>query len=301
MGRLVVVGSLNVDHTARVERFPAAGETVTADAFTSDLGGKGFNQAVTAARMGADVVMVGCVGADTDGDHLLRALTEEGVDIGFVRRHGGFPTGRAHITVDAAGENTIVVVPGANAAASFPSAALEGATVLLAQLECPFEVVHAATAAARAAGVTTILNPAPARPLTDDFLGLVDYLIANETEADGLGRVSFHGTAVITGGERGALVLTPGREARRLAAFSVPVVDTTGAGDAFCGCFAATFARGGSLHDALQGSLAAGAHAVTAAGAFSSLPFGADVERLLSQSSSDAQSSRSADPGSSST
>jgi len=301
MGRLVVVGSLNVDHTARVERFPAPGETLTASGSASDLGGKGFNQAVTAARMGADVVMVGCVGDDADGDLLLHTLRAEGVDSGFVRRHGGLPTGRAHITVDDAGQNTIVVVPGANAAASFPSAALEGATMLLAQLECPLEVVQAAIAAARAAGVATVLNPAPARTLTNDFLALVDYLIANETEADHLGRVSFRGTAVITGGARGALLLVPGRESRRLPAFTVPVVDTTGAGDAFCGCFAATLTRGGSLDDALYGALAAGAHAVTSQGAFSSLPFGADVERLLYQSSSDVQSSRSADPGSSKT
>lgn len=298
MGRLVVVGSLNVDHTVRVERFPEAGETVTAAAFGLDLGGKGFNQAVTAARTGADVVMVGCVGADTDGGQLLDALRVEGVDVGFVRRHGGLPTGRAHITVDDGGENTIVVVPGANAAASFPSAALEGASVLLAQLECPFEVVHAAIAAARGAGVTTILNPAPARTLTNEFLGLVDYLIANEIEADQLGRVSFRGIAVITGGARGALVLVPGRDSHRLPAISVDAVDATGAGDAFCGCFAATIARGASLGDALHRAMAAGAHAVTQPGAFSSLPFGADVERLLAQSSNDAQSSRSADPGS---
>src|SRR5436190_17639486 len=121
MGRLVVVGSLNVDHTLRVERFPEIGETITASGLASDLGGKGFNQAVTAARMGADVVMVGCIGADTDGDLLLQALRDERVDASYVRR-SELPTGRAHITVDEDGRNSIVVVPGANAAASFPSA-----------------------------------------------------------------------------------------------------------------------------------------------------------------------------------
>lgn len=301
MGRVVVVGSLNVDHIARVERFPEVGETVTASALVSDLGGKGFNQAVTAARMGADVVMVGCVGADADGDHLLRALGAEGVDAGFVRRHAELPTGCAHITVDDEGRNSIVVVPGANAGTSFPSAALEGADVLLAQLECPLEVVTVALSAARAAGVATILNPAPARTLTNEFLTLVDHLVANETEADSLGRVSFRGVAIITGGERGALVLLPGRESRRIPALAVPVVDTTAAGDAFCGAFAAALSGGGKLGEALRRAIAAGACAVTRAGAFASLPTSTDVERLLDQSSSDAHSSRSVEPGSSST
>src|SRR5688500_3235582 len=111
MGRVVVVGSLNVDHTARVARFPRVGETIIAAGSASGLGGKGFNQAVTAARMGADVVMVGCVGADADGDRLLCALADMGVDAGFVRRHAELPTGRANITVDDEGRNSIVVVP----------------------------------------------------------------------------------------------------------------------------------------------------------------------------------------------
>jgi ribokinase len=301
MGRVVVVGSLNVDHTVRVERFPEPGETVTAQSLANDLGGKGFNQAVTAARMGADTVMVGCVGADADGNQLLRALDEEQVDAGFVRRHAELPTGRAHIAVDAEGQNSIVVAPGANAAVSFPSAVLEGADVLLAQLECPLDVVAAAIAAARAAGVITILNPAPARPLTNQLLGLVDYLVANEAEADGLGRVSFHGVAVITGGARGALVLVPGRESWRIPALPVAVVDGTAAGDAFCGCLAAALAAGAPLADGLRWASAAGALTVTRAGAFSSLPGRAEVQRLLRQADSAAQSSRSAEPGSSST
>src|ERR1044071_8049271 len=114
MGRVVVVGSLNCDHTLTVERFPAVGETVRATGYRAGLGGKGFNQAVTAARMGADVVMVGCVGDDVDGNELLHALYEEGIDAGYVRRHAALPTGQAQITVDADGNNTIVVAGGAN-------------------------------------------------------------------------------------------------------------------------------------------------------------------------------------------
>jgi ribokinase len=288
MARVVVVGSLNVDHTVRVERFPEVGETITAEGYAVGLGGKGFNQAVTAARMGADVVMVGCVGADADGNLLLQTLWEEGIDAGYVRRSEQ-PTGRAHITVDREGQNSIVVTSGANAATYLPSAALEGADVLLAQLECPLEVVAAAMAAARAAGIVTILNSAPARPLTNEFLALVDYLVANETEADQLGRVSYRGTAVITGGSRGALVLVPGRQQQRVPALTVPVVDTTGAGDAFCGCFAASIAEQGKLGIALRRAIAAGAHAVTTDGAFASLPAAADVEWLLANHASDAQ------------
>jgi ribokinase len=280
-GRVVVLGSLNADHSTRVERFPAVGETVTASGYRFGLGGKGFNQAVTAARQGADVVMVGCVGDDREGDLLLEALTEEGIDLGYVRCHAGRPTGRAHIVVDRDGANSIVVVPGANAGVSFPSAALEGATLLLAQLECPLDVVAAALAAAHRAGVSTMLNPAPARELTTELLALVDYLVPNELEAEQLGRVSYRGTAILTSGERGALVLLPGREHQRVGAFKVPVVDTTGAGDAFCGCLAAALAAGRSLPDAIRRASAAGAHAVTIAGARESLPTAADVDRVL--------------------
>ena len=291
MARVVVVGSLNVDHTVRVERFPAPGETVTASDYTFGLGGKGFNQAVTAARMGVEVVMVGCVGADTDGDLLFQALHDERIDASFVRR-SELPTGRAHLAVDATGQNSIVVVPGANAAASFPSAALEGADVLLAQLECPLETVTAALAAARVANLVTILNPAPALPLTEALLKLVDYLLPNERESEGLGPVEYRGTAIVTGGERGALLLVPGQEGRRVPTFSVPVVDTTGAGDAFCGCFAAALAERRPLHDALRRASAAGACAVTRSGAYASLPTRDEVERLVAggQGASESQS-----------
>ena len=291
MARVVVVGSLNVDHSVRVERFPQPGETVTALDYTFGLGGKGFNQAVTAVRMGVDVVMVGCVGADTDGDLLLQALHDERIDASYVRR-SELPTGRAHLTIDASGQNSIVVVPGANAAASFPSAALEGADVLLAQLECPLDTVRAALAAARAAKLITILNPAPAQPLDEALLRQVDYLVPNERESEGLGQVDYHGTAIVTGGDSGALLLVPGQEGRRVPAILVPVVDTTGAGDAFCGCFAASVAEGRPLSDSLRRASAAGACAVRRAGAFSSLPTRDEVERLVawSQGSSESHS-----------
>jgi ribokinase len=281
MGRVVVVGSLNVDHTARVLHLPAAGQTVIARGYQRALGGKGFNQAVTAARQGADVVLVGCVGDDEGGSELLDALGREDISAAFVRRHSGLPTGRAHITVDERGENNIVVVPGANGGTTFPSAALEGASVLLVQLEVPLSVVTAALGAARAAGVTTVLNPAPARRLSDELLSYVDYLVPNDSEASRMGDVSFGGTAIVTQGERGALVLRPGSRERRVRAVKVTAVDTVGAGDAFCGCFAAGLAAGRSLPEALRRASAAGAHAVTIQGALPSLPHAADVDLLL--------------------
>jgi ribokinase len=161
---------------------------------------------------------------------------------------------------------------------------------LLAQLEVPLETVAVATAAARSAGVTTILNAAPAQPLSTEFLSNVDLLVANETESEQLGSVSFHGVAVITNGERGALVLAPGEPHRRFASLRVPVVDTTAAGDAFCGCLAAALAAGRSLDDAVSRAMAAGACAVTSEGAFASLPYGEEVDDLLGQVGSDSHS-----------
>lgn len=280
-GRVVVVGSLNVDHTAQVQHLPRPGQTVIARDYQRALGGKGFNQAVTAARQGADVVLVGCVGDDDGGTELLDALRGEGVSAAFVRRHADMPTGCAHISVDAHGKNSIVVVPGANAGASFPSAALEGASVLLAQLEVPLSVVTAALAAAHAAGIMTILNPAPARQLSDELLQHVDYLVPNEVESQHLGEVSFGGTAIITQGERGAMVLCAGERDRHVPPVFVEPVDTTGAGDAFCGCLAAGLALGATLDEALRRASAAGAHAATIPGAMPSLPYLEDVEALL--------------------
>ncbi len=290
-GRVVVLGSLNADHTIWVDRLPGSGETVLARDFSTALGGKGFNQAVTAARMGAAVTMVGCVGDDRDGARLLQALRDEGVDASTVRRHYDLPTGQAHITVGADGDNTIVVVPGANRAAEFPSAVLDGVDVLLAQLECPPEVVVAALAVAHAGGVTTVLNPSPALPLSVEALGLVDYLVPNRAEAEVLpvdrwlagagGGAGPAGTLVVTLGAKGALVHKGGRERRLPAVPVAEVLDPTAAGDAFCGALAAGLAPGWSFGDVLARAAAAGAHAVTVPGALPSLPTLAEVEARL--------------------
>jgi ribokinase len=284
-GRVVVLGSLNVDHTVWVDRLPARGETILARAHTITLGGKGLNQAVAAVRQGASVRMVGSVGADPDGERVTAALMTEGIDVSLVRRHDGLPTGRAHITVDDDGGNTIVVVPGANLAVDFPSAALEGASVLLAQLECPLQVVVAALAAARAAGVVTVLNPSPSLPLDPEVLGLVDYLVPNHHEARALGveenGVATSGTLIITRGGEGASVRKGGREKWLPPVPVSDVVDPTAAGDAFCGTLAAGLALGHPFGLVLARAAAAGAHTVTVPGALPALPTAADVDSLL--------------------
>ncbi|MGH9187696.1 MAG: PfkB family carbohydrate kinase, partial [Acidimicrobiales bacterium] len=199
--RVVVLGSLNADHTMWVDRLPGAGESLLANGYTLTLGGKGFNQAVTVARQGARVTMVGCVGDDEEGDWLIETMATEGVDTDLVVHHASLPTGRGHITVGVDGSNTVVVASGANAGTTFPSAALEGAAVLLAQLECPLEVVGAALAAAKAAGIVTVLNAAPAAPLASELLTLIDYLVVNEPEARVVAAdpaSGFPGTLIVT-------------------------------------------------------------------------------------------------------
>lgn len=282
MARVVVVGSMNIDHIARVERLPRPGETVAGEAYLRSLGGKGLNQAIAAARQGADVTMVGAVGVDADGDEVLAALDAEGIDRRWVRRVE-LPTGRAHITVDATGTNSIVVVAGANAAAMCPSEAIAGADVVLTQLEVPMTTVADALAAAQAAGARTVLNPAPARELPAELLVHCDVLVPNETEVDGLGVAPFAGELLVTLGERGAELRRTDGTSLLLPAPVVAVADTTAAGDALCGCLAAGLAAGLSLEDAARRALVAGSLACTVVGAVPSLPSRDAVSRMVSR------------------
>jgi ribokinase len=283
-GRVVVLGSLNVDHTVWVERLPDPGEAVLGRAHTVTLGGKGLTQAVSAARQGAEVSVVGTVGRDVDGDQVIAALEAESIDTSHVGRHPDLPTGRAYITVADDFAATIAVVPGANLAVEVPDAALKGAQVLLAQLECPLDVVVTALSKARAGGAVTVLNPSPPMSLSREILDLVDYLVPNEREARTLGVVRDYpsvGTLIVTHGEAGASVRKRGRE-KWLPPVDVPeVVDPTAAGDAFCGALAAGLANGVPFGMTLNRAAAAGAHAVTVAGALPSMPTAADVDALL--------------------
>jgi len=284
---VVVVGSANLDLVATGARIPAPGETVLGSTYAEFPGGKGLNQAVAAARAGARTALVACVGFDAAADRLLEVAAQAAVDTTHVRRVGDLPTGRALITVDDGGENAIVVVPGANAAVA-GDAAPPGA-VVLAQLEIPLDAVVTAFTAARAAGARTILNPAPSTPLPAALLPATDIVVPNEHEVERLGGVDALlaagvQTVIVTRGEHGVTVVTGGRGEREewtAPPFEVDALDTTGAGDAFCGTLAAALAAGAALPDAVRRASAAGALATTVRGAVPSLPSRDDVDALL--------------------
>jgi ribokinase len=271
---------------------PARGETVFGSDFRRFGGGKGANQSVAAARMGARVSLVGRVGDDEFGTTLLDDLRAAGVDVSAVGCVEG-PTGTALITVDSTGANTIVFVSGANARLGVADldaarAVIESSQVLLLQLEVPIEVTVRAAEIARDAGVAVILNPSPAGPLPDELLACVSYLVLNETELAVLAPSALGaedllsrgvGAVVLTLGERGArLISRPG--ARDVPAYRVETVDTTAAGDAFVGAFAAILPERG-VDAALDTAAAAGALATTRWGAQPSLPTRSEVEALI--------------------
>jgi ribokinase len=279
-----VVGSANLDLVATTERLPLAGETVLGRSYAEHPGGKGLNQAVAAARSGADVVFVAALGDDEAAVRLRGVLAADRIDAGQVVCVPG-ATGRAIIVVDAEGENQIVVIPGANQHLTLPEA-LPPCSVLLVQREVPETTVAAALHAANAAGTVTILNPAPAAPLPAAVLGCCDVIVPNEHEVAALGGPSAMlaagcGAVVITRGGHGVDVHTVG-DVIHLDAFEVDVVDTTGAGDAFCGSLAARLAAGDELIAAVRWAGAAGALATTTVGAVPSQPTADRIRALLS-------------------
>ncbi len=296
-GHILVVGSLNMDLVVRSPRHPQPGETLLGTEFHTFPGGKGANQAVAAARLGGQVKLIGRVGADAFGDALLQTCSQDGVDTRYVEPLQDAPTGIAQITVDDAGQNTIVVVPGANGKLSPPdllsaAPAFEGASVVVIQLEIPLLTVTYAADLARRHGARVVLNPAPAQPLSATCLEQVDVLIPNQSEAalltgctsanDAARRLMALGvrSVIVTMGEGGVLV-AEGETATHLPAHRVSVVDTTAAGDAFVGAFAVALAQGRTVREAAAWGNAAGALAVTRAGAQPSLPARAELERFL--------------------
>lgn len=280
MTSVVVVGSVNLDAVTVCERFPQPGETVTGVSVAFGQGGKGANQARSAARSGAATVFVGAVGDDGAARTVLDALAGAEVDVSRVAHTPG-STGFANVTVDGSGENHIVVVPGANAAVRVDDAAraaIADADVLLLQLEIPLPAVLDAARAAREAGTVVLLNPSPVQPLPDELVELLDGVIVNRDEEKALGEVVGRVPHVVTtlGGDGAratgpdGTVDTPG--------FAVDVVDTTGAGDAFAGALAAHWDLPPA--ERLRRANAAGALTATAAGA-AAAPTAAEVDTFL--------------------
>ena len=276
---VVVVGSANLDLVARTSRLPKPGETVMGSHFFEACGGKGVNQAIAAARAGAKTAFIGALGRDHAGETLLAALVNDGVDVSAVQRVS-VHTGRALIGVSDIGENSIVVVPGANheitvADIEKNKTLISAAKVLLCQLEVPLAVVQRAFELA-GSSTTRILNPAPAQVLARELLSRVDVIIPNEYEVELLGG-ALHlltlgvKTVIVTQGDKGAVVVDA-TGTRQVDPFKVTPIDSTGAGDAFCGMLAARLAIGETVTVALRSAVIAGALATQIEGAVPSLP-----------------------------
>ncbi|GAA1764269.1 ribokinase [Streptomonospora arabica] len=295
--RIAVFGSVNTDLVAYVEAAPGRGETVTGTSFAQVPGGKGANQAVAAARAGADTAFLGAVGDDAFGTQLRTNLVECGVEVSRLRTVAG-ASGVAHIVVEADGANSIIVVPGANGEVTGlldgDAALIEGSAALLLQLELPMEGVVAAARAGRAAGVPTVLTPAPARELPAELLEAVDLLVPNQHEAAAItgetdprealaALLRTVPEAIITLGEDGSLYGARGEEPVHVPARRVVPVDTTAAGDTFCGAFAVARAEGRGPEDALRFAAAAAALSVQRHGAAPSMPERAEIEELLAE------------------
>jgi ribokinase len=302
--RIVVVGSLNMDLVTRTARRPQRGETLLGESFGMFVGGKGMNQAIAAARQGAAVAMVGRVGGDDFGAQLRRTLEAEDIDARHVVEDTTISTGIATIVLDGEGDNSIIVVAGANghvgpADVVLAAETIAAADVLMLQLEVPLDAALRAAELARDRGTRVMLNPAPAQPLPDALLGLVDVLTPNETETHILTGMAVDddasavraaaallargvGAAVLTLGARGAL-LADGKRFAHVPGYRVQVVDTTAAGDAFCGALAVQLARGSSLEDAIRHANAAGALATTVLGAEPAMPRAEAVAQLVAR------------------
>lgn len=301
LGKVVVVGSANVDLTVSVPRLPAPGETALGPALAQAFGGKGANQAIAARRAGSEVEFVAKLGRDSYGLDYVRFLKDEDIDLSGLTHDDATPSGVGLIMVDAKGENQIAVASGANAKLltsdlSALPALLEAAQVLVVQLESPMQTVKAALRCAKKAQVTTLLNSAPARPLSRAVLCMLDVLVANETEAEMLSGMRVRTTnqakqaarrlrekgarnVVVTLGERGAVCANAEGSVFHIEAVSVKAVDTTAAGDTFVGYLAAALAAGKPLREAVATAGRGAAVAVTRRGAVPSIPYGREVER----------------------
>lgn len=293
-----VVGSLNVDLVVSADRLPNPGETILGGRFSTHDGGKGANQAVAAARAGAAVTMIGAVGGDAHGDRAVAAVAEAGVDVSRIRRIEAEPTGVALIIVGPRGDNLIAVAPGANGAFTLDESDREliaSSRIVLTNHEVPTDVVIEALRTAHEAGATAILNPAPARALSAELLGLGPILTPNEHELvvsignddteTALEELSarHRGPIIVTQGPAGALLVTDGSRTRFPGRPARGVVDTTGAGDTFNGVLAAWLAGAADLAESIGAANAAAALSVGSAGARAGMPTRAEIEAGLSE------------------
>lgn len=303
-GNLVVLGSINADHILNLESFPTPGETVTGNQYQVAFGGKGANQAVAAGRSGAKIAFIACTGDDDTGERVRKQLASDNIDIAPVSVVEGESTGVALIFVNAEGENVIGIHAGANAALTTERVdaqreIIANAEALLMQLESPVESVQAAAAIAHQNHTTVVLNPAPARVLSDELLALVDIITPNETEAEKLTGVRVEndddaaraakvlhdkgiGTVIITLGSRGVWASVNG-EGRRVPGFKVKAIDTIAAGDTFNGALVTALLEGKRMDDAIRFAHAAAAIAVTRKGAQPSVPWRKEIDEFLSQ------------------
>ncbi|RKU28691.1 ribokinase [Candidatus Poribacteria bacterium] len=304
--KVAVVGSANVDMVIRSERIPDKGETIFGDSFDIFTGGKGFNQATAAARLGADVTFIGKVGDDNFGQMLRDAMSSENINTQHVTTDKDVGTGIASIFVDSDGENSIIVIPRANmciAISEIDKAAesISQAEILLLQLETPIDASIRATEIAKESNTPVILDPAPAKPLPKQFLSQVDILTPNTAEAEHLSGIATNtidscidagkvllqhlsqdkfSAVVMTLGNKGVLVVTHS-QTEHIPAVAVNAVDTTGAGDAFTGALATSIAKSNTLIDSVQYANTAGAAAVTVLGATPSMPYPSKIESLM--------------------
>ncbi|MFP5113975.1 ribokinase [Bacillaceae bacterium C204] len=290
--KITVIGSINMDLVTSTDRVPTLGETVMGETFHTIPGGKGANQAVAAARLGAETTMIGCVGQDLFGQDLVKHLENQGVNVSNVKPVTDSSTGIASITI-ANGDNQIIVIPGANyhvtpaLVASFEDV-IATSDILLLQLEIPLESVEKAVELASKHQVKVILNPAPIQPLPKELLAKVDYLTPNEYEQQLLfdsiewteqERQEMVKKCIITRGSKGITFFQDGE--REIPSFKVDVVDTTGAGDSFNGGFAYSISQGASLEQACQFASAVAALSVTKFGAQGGMPTMEEVQAFL--------------------